>query len=387
MEDVEGEDTAAESQREECYFQYWMSLGENLGGSFFPATLFNQTIPQLGRTEPAIRHAAMAVGALAKAVSLSSASGSPTTPTGNNSHYNHAVTYYGRALRFVRLQQDLNSDYTLRVAIIACILFACFEMLHDSREAAVNHINHGLMMVEQFMCSHDTLSPQPATGKGKQRAVSPGPFVLDEEILLVFQRLEYLVWTTRLVQPTQQPPSRVYLCPPRRYRTPTSPFSDMIEARACLDSTKHHLLRSVVANNTAPVDTTPLEHWMEAFKPLCAVATSGTDSERSSYLQATSLLLQYHAACISLNQAEHGGDSARRYGEIVRLAEEVLANQPGEVFTMDHGPTLALFLVATRCADASLRDEAVALLRAYPRRDAFWCSGKLVSLIDKELGA
>ncbi|KAK4449850.1 hypothetical protein QBC34DRAFT_298418 [Podospora aff. communis PSN243] len=387
MEDIEGEDAAAESQREECYFQYWMSLGENLGGSFFPATLFNQTIPQLGRTEPAIRYAAMAVGALAKAVSLSSASGSPTTPTGDNSHYNHAVTYYGRALRFVRLQQDLNSDYTLRVAIVACILFACFEMLHDSREAAVNHINHGLMIVEQFMCSHDTLSPQQSTRKGKQRAVSPGPFVLDEEILLVFQRLEYLAWTTRLVQPTQQTPFRIYLCPPQPYRTPTSPFSDMFEARVCLDSTKHHLLRMMAVNNAAAVDITPLEQWMDAFKPLYAAAANGADSERSSYLRATSLLLQYHAACISLQQRERDRDSVQRHGEIVRLAEEVLANQPRGVFTMDHGPTLALFLVATRCADSSLRDEAVALLRAYPRRDAFWCSGKLVSLAEKELGA
>ena len=85
------------------------------------------------------------------------------------------------------------------MAIIACVLFTCFEMLHDSCNAAISHIRYGLMIVEQFICSHDTL-PESSAGKGKARAASPSPFVLDEEILNVFQRLEYLVWAARLVK-------------------------------------------------------------------------------------------------------------------------------------------------------------------------------------------
>ena len=128
----------------------------------------------------------MAVGALANANQAEM-----PASIGGSSHYNHAVTYYGRALRLVRIYQDIDSEYTLRVAIIACVLFACFEMLHDSCDTAINHIRHGLMIIEQFMCSHNTL-PESSAGKGKARAVSPSPFALDEEILNVFQRLEYL---------------------------------------------------------------------------------------------------------------------------------------------------------------------------------------------------
>ncbi|KAK0643870.1 hypothetical protein B0T16DRAFT_189895 [Cercophora newfieldiana] len=384
VEDVEGEDSAAEAEREEGYFQYWMELSDNLAGSWFPATLFNQTIPQLGRTEPAVRYAALAVGALAKAVSSDRQAGAPAASTGSGSHYNHAVTYYGRALRLVRIQQDLNSDYTLRVAIIACVLFACFEMLHDSCDAAVNHINHGLMMVEQFMCTHETLSPQPATGKGKQRSGSPSPFILDEEILNVFQRLEYLIWTARLVQQTQTP-SRVYLCPPRPYHTPIPPFPDMLEARRCLYSAQHHLLRAGVASSATCIDDTPLEQWMQAFEPLYAAAIDNADSDQTTFLQATSLLLQYHSARVCFQQKIFVDEDTPRFREIVQLSEVVLSNQPWEVFTIDQGPTLALFMAATRCSDQSVRDGAMKLLRAHPRRDAFWCSHNLVTVMEKGL--
>jgi len=386
MEGIEAEDSAAEGQLEEAYFQQWMSLSENLGGSWFPATLFNQTIPQLGRTEPAIRYAAIAVGALSKAVSPTALPGSPTTPTGSSSHYNHAVTYYGRALRLVRLQQDLSSDYTLRVATLACVLFACFEMLHDSCDAAVNHINHGLMIVEQFMCSHDTLSAQPLTGKGKQRAVSPGPFVLDEEILNVFQRLEFLTWTTRLVQQAPQHPPRVYLCPPRPYCMPSAPFTDVLDARGCLDATQHHLLRALATKGTTPLDMAPLEQWLMSFEPLYATANDTAASDQLRYLQATSLLLQYHSSWLTLQQqSTTSSEDTARFLEIIRLSEVVLLNQASEMFTMDHGPTLALFLAATKCVDHSVRKAAVELLKAYPRRDAFWDTRSLLAAAEKGL--
>ena len=75
----------------------------------------------------------------------------------------------------------------LRLAIIACVLFVYFEMLRDSCDVTINHIQHGLIIVQQFIyTTHDILSPEPSAGKEKSRAELPNPSVLNEEILSVF---------------------------------------------------------------------------------------------------------------------------------------------------------------------------------------------------------
>ncbi|KAK0744016.1 hypothetical protein B0T18DRAFT_392687 [Schizothecium vesticola] len=202
-----------EGEGEERYFEQWLLLAENLGGGWFPTKLFSDIIPQLGLTEPAIRYAAIAVGALASAVSPSTVTTLPSGPsheTASRQHYSNALTYHGHALRLVRvgLQRDVSSDYALRVAVISCLLFACFEALHDSTEEALNHINHGLSIIDQFMYTPDTtfLSVSPALstasiGSDQQQSSSssfvqpegsPVPFIFDGEILELFRRLEYM---------------------------------------------------------------------------------------------------------------------------------------------------------------------------------------------------
>jgi len=382
------EGSLGEGQWEETYLQQWAALADNLGGGWFVSGLCSQTIPQLSRTEPAIRFAAMAVGALASAFSPNTVPGLSTVPATGTSHYNRAITYYGRALRLVRLQQNLNSDYTLRVAIVACGMFACFEALHDSPDAAINHINHGLMIVEQFMCSHETMTPD-ASG---YRTASPGPFVLDNEILLIFRRLECVSWTARTLRQEPLSPSPVYLCPPRRDElTPAAAFTDMGVARKCLDSVQHQLIRSMAtAGPNSPMvndQMVLLQQWLDAFSPLYKDACSHDSTDRELYFQVTALLLQYHSVWACLHSSQSDVTEVPRFREIIQLSKVVLANQPRtagctEVFTMDHGTTPGLLVTATRCADPSIRAEALSLLKAYPRRDAFWHSQAIARVIE-----
>lgn len=360
-----------------------MSLAENLAGCWGPSTLFSQTIPSLSSDEPAVRYAAIAVGALGKAVSSSRSSGTTPSPPGSSPHYSHAVTYYGRALRLVRVQQDTNSDDTLRVAIIACILFACFEILHDSFDSGINHINHGLMIVDQFLCNQNTTTLRPDADKRKQRAVSPCPRLLDQDILQFFQRLEYLIWTTQLLQQPPPAPSRIYLRRLQPFQLRDRPFSDILEARTCLDSAQHHVLRVMAASSPTSLDMAPLEQWHQAFEPLYARTCSTANPDSSAYLQSASLLLQYHSAWLSFQaqSSNIGHQDMPRFKEILRLSEVILTSQSRETFSMDHGPTLPLFLAATKCVEQSVREEAARLLREYPRRDALWDTRNVLALI------
>ncbi|KAK5658369.1 hypothetical protein OQA88_2345 [Cercophora sp. LCS_1] len=393
------EPDSSDSKVENSYLNDCLTLCDNLGGGWFPTTLFGQTIPHLGRTEPAVRYAAIAVGALANAVAPGTLP-KPANPTGTSTHYNRALTYYGRALRLVRLQQDINSDYTLRVAVIACVLFACFEALHDNSDSAISHITHGLMIVEQFLCSAEPGgSPTPI-----KRESSPTPFALDEEILAAFQRLEYLAWSGRLVQRLPDS-SRIFLCNQGDLDRPGNAFTGTVEALKHLDTVQHQATRCVAERHRRmfaqepydPYETEVLERteertfemlekWRLRFEPLYIAVTATKDSNSQRFFQATALLLSYLSTWVCLRASAPGGTSYEilrsmtpRFEELVRLSHTILENQPKpagstEVFTMDHGPTSALFLVVLKCVDAKVRTEAMGLLKQYPRRDAFWDS-------------
>lgn len=405
---LEFDDSLTELQLETIYLGNWLILADNMGGGWFQTNLFTQTIPELGRTEPAIRYAAMALGALANALAPSTLPEPQAPPLEGNPHYDRALTYYGHALRLVRLQQDPGSQLTLRVAVIACIMFACFEALHDSCEAAINHINHGLMIVEQFMC---TSSKPPGHLAPTNTHIPEAPRLqcfLEEEILQVFQRLEFLSWSTGLVHQTPQAP---IFC---RREVPSF-FADIAEARRWWDLVQRLALRGLLEKQAPKTTSCPdgstsfpidpalttgqeldkMKQWSVAFYFLYTSSIATKIEDPTRYFQCTSLLLQYHSSWVSLCVANTGEGEydllhamTPRFKEIVRLAAILLANQPkpagcAEVFTMDHGPSLALFTVATRCLDPQVRREAVALLEQYPRRDAFWDSRAVLKVAER----
>ncbi|KAK3389220.1 hypothetical protein B0H63DRAFT_95838 [Podospora didyma] len=397
-----------ESGWEKTYFDRWLAIADTMGGGWFHMSLFSDTIPQLSGTELAIRYAAMAVGALATALAPNGSTSSPTASLGNSPHYKVALTYHGQALRLVRLQQDLNSESTLRVAVIACILFACFETLHDSADAAVEHINHGLMIVEQFMRAQNV---------SKESRES---FVLEDEILQVFQRLNYLSWSTGLMDRWQET-SRICLRTSGipSYHDLPDVFSDLVEARRWWDLVQHWALdfprSAAVMLNAEPSSPANLfsqrniydnpelrgmqcqhlnmlEQWHTAFFPIYLEADANKDVGPLPFFQAISILLQYDVLLVCIRSVcfsdrETLQAMTPQFREIVRLGSIIVSNQPkvagsAEVFTMDNGPTFSLFMAATKCSDSTVRAEALTLLKTHPRRDAFWDSRTLVRRLE-----
>ncbi|KAK4199220.1 hypothetical protein QBC40DRAFT_329607, partial [Triangularia verruculosa] len=358
---------------ETFYWNCWNSLANNLGGGWFSSNLFTQTVPQIGQDEPAIRYAVMAIGALACSLSPNIVPASPAVGDANDYHYNAALTHYGQAIRLIRLQQEPTSYPTLRVAVVACILFACFEILHGSQEAAVNHISYGSLM----------LSGQADGGQLK----------LEDEIMQVFERMEWSAWSIGLMIGSVRVPIEIN----SRFAPDDMPdkFSGLVEARRWWDVIQHwtlHFSQAMSGQTYADGDFLPeirtmqsqcvgmLERWNSMFWPLYSSASSSRKG--SSYLQATSLLLQsivlhaYISSC-GFQDSYAIPRISSQFKDIVRLSGILLGSQPlsqgcSEAFTLDSGPTCALFIAATKCLDPTVQAEAASLLERYPRRDGFW---------------
>ncbi len=166
------------NQSEKFYFERWLALAPNLAGGFFDSPLWTITIPQLCVGESAVRYAALAIGAMAKAVSPDMVHRSPATLMKRGPHYRIALTYYGRALRNVGLQQNQDQASGLRTALLSCLLFICFEMLHGNRESAIDHISYGLQIIEQFIRAYSP--PDSAVSFDGVMTKSPSPRLRDD---------------------------------------------------------------------------------------------------------------------------------------------------------------------------------------------------------------
>ncbi|OHE91457.1 hypothetical protein CORC01_13229 [Colletotrichum orchidophilum] len=170
---------------ERQYFDYWLSRRYRLGGGFFDEQLWNETIPQMSHQHASVRYAAMAVGGIGKALLHSL---KPTTPAqlgANGPHYGLALSYYGRAIREVR--KATRDTSSLRAAIVCCLLFVCFEVLHGDRKAAFALINSGQTMMDELLrrCEEERRRDQSIIGAE----------AVETEALHVFQRLIQQSWS------------------------------------------------------------------------------------------------------------------------------------------------------------------------------------------------
>ncbi|KAL8349124.1 hypothetical protein RB598_004805 [Gaeumannomyces tritici] len=267
---------------DKIYFDHWLQLSDILDGSWFGSDLWTRTIPQLSRTDPTLRYASMAIGALSQAMAMVPQSrstprtgvGSPCWSQASNGalvthsrHYRDAVVYYGRALRLASerrpnqgpnqtlgqtreqaqaaqtqmlLQGGHHAEDALRATVLSCILFLCFETIHGNRPAALRHLIYGGRVVASWVEScfvkqlikmgmlpsppqsvassppaaeesaeatgtavtaETTETAETAAGNGNGEATpkemplpvlgtSPDPYVLQDEVLQVFQRLD-----------------------------------------------------------------------------------------------------------------------------------------------------------------------------------------------------
>ncbi|KAK2054188.1 hypothetical protein LY76DRAFT_580460 [Colletotrichum caudatum] len=134
---------------ERQYFDHWLAHRHQLGGGIFDEPLWSETVPQMSRRHASVRYAAMAVGGIAEAIRQSLRPMSPAQLGANGPHYALALSYYGSAIREIR-KADLDTA-SLRAAIVCCLLFVCFEVLHGDRGAALSHMDNGQKMMEALL--------------------------------------------------------------------------------------------------------------------------------------------------------------------------------------------------------------------------------------------
>lgn len=128
------------------YFVEWTGLSVTfLSGGLGQSRLWTDTMPQVTLEEPSLRFGAMAVGALRKAFIEEGASAALST---DNKHYLNALVYYCEALKMQAKARPTKEG--LRTALMASLLFICFETQRGNMPASLKHITHGFSLLNEL---------------------------------------------------------------------------------------------------------------------------------------------------------------------------------------------------------------------------------------------
>lgn len=190
-------------------YQYFSIFSDKIVAEicpYFDSEAWSRMLLQACTSEPAIRHAAVAISALSKTcevtqgvvrrearwlnidgmprciddgVQLSPQEKSPEA----RAHHQYALEQYGAAIERMRTDIALG-EQSLRVTLISCIIIVCFESLHGNHESATMQLHHGIRLMQDWKLRHRESSKHPLGFS------SPAPAVVEDFLCQTFGRLE-----------------------------------------------------------------------------------------------------------------------------------------------------------------------------------------------------
>lgn len=419
------------------YFREFVSLvqGPWITGQSVQGNLWKVTMPQLARTNPALRHAAMALGAISMWYSHTRrrigrvALPSPhSAPNNDQAYYLHALLYYGQSLKLHSRRASLQN------AVLLAILLLVFETLRGHRRAALDHVNHGMALLLSLLIGGDTsrnggnFAPDPnplfaavadiftqlamqtrTVVRGRVGSCLPLPNLasgLREKNLTVESFVVLLSQLSRSANLDYVPPVfhtldefEEYMVALRRKQAAIGPtMREVLQTSGILDSEDEaslsrlfpRLLGNPQVRDAYEKFRKTIRAMDTAFLPLFdRITLSGSDSPL--YLRAVHLRLQFLAAYIFDNPPQYLDISAMHaltphFREFLSLAEIALraarreTTNPAHQVSMEGGLAWHLLLVSLYCRSPPARDEAMWLLKDHIGQDGLWSTQSLYIL-------
>ncbi|KAH8886229.1 hypothetical protein GQ53DRAFT_845040 [Thozetella sp. PMI_491] len=342
---------------------------------FFGRSFWKQCVLHSSLTEPAIRQAAAAVGALHKAqVSATS-----------SDHYQQtmsvALELYNRSIYSVTKKAS-DEPSALIPVVMGCIIFTCFEFLRADINTAAMHISSGMKLLLRQRQDEKTLGYSPFEISFLERELSP--------ILTSF----YLATSelTKLANQQQEPFQVFVTSPTDENGTPVLPnsFQSIQESRATLMDlivVGHEMLAPTTTSAVSKHVRGPLTHrfdcmrsllarWKEQFDRLFESSSQSWSSEEVDAAEFLRVIWYAAKATLSgcFSGTETGWDAMKAdFEEMVSLSESLLRRPrpfSGEWdFSCEFGVLTPLYTVAWKCRYPHLRRRALELVLMSPQRE------------------
>lgn len=147
---------------------YWFQqyTAKKLSG-LFPSLFWDSLLPQASYSEPAVLHALLAMTSAHKykQPELIIIGWLSTEEQFTLHSYNRAIHYLGPHF-------SLKSAASLRVALVACVLFVCLELFQEHYATAVSHLTNGLRLFELYKLSDGVTDAEASLDHGSDNLIS-----------------------------------------------------------------------------------------------------------------------------------------------------------------------------------------------------------------------
>lgn len=370
---------------ERQWLEYFsVHAGPALSG-VFDSSFWSHILPQLSTSQPAIKHALLAVAsshARFKAESENDVESNKSVAVSRDfslRHYNQAIA---------SLQQHLTKSSGVEVPLICCLLFICLECLYGNRILVLDHLRNGL----------NILTSVPSQSNGTPYRIDM-PSVA-QSLHRVFRRLDSQ--STLFGKPTSPCFENLELSP--TFRVPSS-FADFEEAKRVLDvliSSGLNFVRATIDGRfaadedpmAAPLLQAQLQEqfllWQKTLDNLInrsETSLSGSSSEKMLRVQYTAIFI-FLSTCLEIEETAWDAylpsftaivDWAQSISKppsftAQKSTREKSPSPPkaSPVFALDMALIPPLFLTAIKCRDPIIRRQAITLMEASPAREGLW---------------
>lgn len=355
------------------------------GGS--ESEFWNELVLSASVAEPVIREAVIALGTLHE--DHESRGGRYDESTTTSPAYKESSLLYGRAIRHLYQRIDTVAGETANLAVIASILFACFEVLRRNNMAAVIHYQNGMrqLMKQMNARSQHQLGP-PDSMNEKQPLVRLSPQDDMDTMLRVFARYDVHASTYSRIKAEKlsvglpkMPPNDVGLTEVRRY------LDNLLIAVYQLVKSDLSMFRYWKTDEVASVwldkrdeAVTNFQGWLDALErsmPSDAVTLRNHGITGSKSILG--VILQIKIAMIMLRTCIDCGPETsfdaftpdfeemvsrvENITHILGLSDAAPLQRDVVPFSMELGFVHPLFFIAWKCRDWNIRRRAISQLK------------------------
>ncbi|KAF2467367.1 uncharacterized protein BDR25DRAFT_305745 [Lindgomyces ingoldianus] len=350
---------------------------------------------QMAYTEPAVRHALVALGYLSR------------QETGSLKHARLGFTngdkrklfllHYNKSVRHL-VHRIAEPSYSPEIGLVTCVLFVCIEFLRADYHTAFTHMRNGLKIISELRQTRQTDSPI-QTPEGIQSGSTTPTDMIEEKLVPMFIRgmASALLYGVSVEDDFAVPCPLPQSFQERRFTSIREAQSSYHEIRnAAIVFTRQMAIKLI---QLIPVTVEDFlrrygilechRAWYEAFQELeCSQILSLEDKVTISALKLSYYATYIFAACAtdvrqmsfdahlsSFKALLHHAKIVFNFMDLGNLEDpqaKPSSRSAAANFTFEISIIPSLYFTATRCRCPTTRREAVSLLSLNPPREGLW---------------
>ncbi|KAL8760984.1 MAG: hypothetical protein Q9184_002854 [Pyrenodesmia sp. 2 TL-2023] len=388
-----------------------------------------ELVLQTSHHHDAIKHAAIALGALGETMRINSSCARYPGKSVFYTRHDFACAQYYKAIKLLQDDIGRRDKDSINFALVSCFLFIVFEFLHGNDQSAVIHLRSGLNILRQQALPTPYANSSVPVGSSQQ--LHP----IQAEISRIFHILDTQATAWLDVRTSNKPRSKVFIDGPMSNELVPESFISFDEASQDLNdiisriysfrafaskhdfaSTREQVPASIYAHREALLDELDLHRSRLSNYLACrkTFAQSPEDPHRITVLRinrkVTTLML---ATYLEPHESTFYAQSQSHFWQVVSLAalilrpessatrQRVLENmQPcnaeldskdartprqRKTFAFFAGLIQPLYFTAIKCPNQDTATKAVELLEMKPWREGSWDSAVMAKIARRRI--